>query len=252
MWENSDLTNTFLQIVYFDFPICFVFSRGLCYNEIRKGVKKLSAEKDLRVYRTKKSICDAFVRLLERKGFQAITIQDIADEAMINRSTFYAHYTDKYDLLEKYTQHVFAELDDLPGGPREFDSSVSSQKIESQYWTVFDKLFEHVGNNAVFYRAMLNESLQFEHQLQQVLFSRIQERIHVFKAQISYVHQLDISEDLMDTLFCRYFSCACVGIITWWLDTDMLYSPKQISRIFTKISTMNMYQFYGNGKDLRL
>lgn len=57
--------------------------------------------KDLRVIKTKNNIRSAFIDLLSEKDFHSITVQNILDKAMINRSTFYAHYLDKYDLLEQ-------------------------------------------------------------------------------------------------------------------------------------------------------
>ena len=51
---------------------------------------------DLRVIKTKKHIEDALIDLLYQKDFHAITVQDILDTALINRSTFYKHYADKY------------------------------------------------------------------------------------------------------------------------------------------------------------
>lgn len=56
---------------------------------------------DLRIRRTKNSIVKAFYALLKQENFKKITIQQIADKAMINRQTFYLHYQDKYDLLQK-------------------------------------------------------------------------------------------------------------------------------------------------------
>ena len=56
---------------------------------------------DPRVKRTRKLINQAFFDLMNEKGFQAITVQDITDRAEVNRATFYAHYEDKYDLLEQ-------------------------------------------------------------------------------------------------------------------------------------------------------
>ena len=53
---------------------------------------------DLRVKRTNKMIMEAFIHLVEAKGYDNITIQEIADEAMINRATFYSHFKDKQDL----------------------------------------------------------------------------------------------------------------------------------------------------------
>ena len=54
---------------------------------------------DLRIIRTKESIREALVELIEEKGFEAITVKDITTRAKINRGTFYAHYQDKYDLM---------------------------------------------------------------------------------------------------------------------------------------------------------
>lgn len=56
---------------------------------------------DLRVRRTKKLIVKAFYHLLKKEDFDKITIQEIANKAMIDRQTFYIHYQDKYDLLQK-------------------------------------------------------------------------------------------------------------------------------------------------------
>lgn len=61
----------------------------------------MSKKTDLRVMRTHKMIIDAFFHLVEEKGYDCVTIQDIADEAMINRATFYAHFKDKQDLYEQ-------------------------------------------------------------------------------------------------------------------------------------------------------
>jgi AcrR family transcriptional regulator len=64
---------------------------------------------DLRVRRTRMMIQKAFTELLEEKGFQAVTVQDIADRAMVNRATFYDHFTDKYALFEHTMREWFRE-----------------------------------------------------------------------------------------------------------------------------------------------
>jgi AcrR family transcriptional regulator len=55
---------------------------------------------DPRIRRTRQLLQKAMRTLLGKKGFDAISVQDIADEATVNRATFYDHYTDKYSLLE--------------------------------------------------------------------------------------------------------------------------------------------------------
>ncbi|NIK77080.1 AcrR family transcriptional regulator [Paenibacillus castaneae] len=61
---------------------------------------------DPRVLRTRKSIMDSFIELSAKKEFKDITIKDITTEAMINRATFYYHFEDIYDLLEKVLSEV--------------------------------------------------------------------------------------------------------------------------------------------------
>ena len=63
-------------------------------------------QNDLRVIKTKKNIEVSFIYLLAQKDFYKITVQDILDRALINRSTFYKHYTDKYQLAETLCNEV--------------------------------------------------------------------------------------------------------------------------------------------------
>ena len=55
----------------------------------------MTLQEDIRVRRTKQNIVNAFVALTKEKSIDAITVQEIADKAMVNRATFYAHYRDK-------------------------------------------------------------------------------------------------------------------------------------------------------------
>ncbi|GIP52995.1 TetR/AcrR family transcriptional regulator [Paenibacillus vini] len=61
---------------------------------------------DPRVQRTRKLIMDSFIELSGKKEFKDITIKDITTEANINRATFYYHFEDIYDLLEKALSEV--------------------------------------------------------------------------------------------------------------------------------------------------
>lgn len=65
---------------------------------------------DLRIKRTQKAIKDAFFDLVEEKGFEHICVKDITDKAMISRNTFYLHYADKYELLNKMCDDLMRTL----------------------------------------------------------------------------------------------------------------------------------------------
>ncbi|NEU30277.1 TetR/AcrR family transcriptional regulator [bacterium LRH843] len=66
----------------------------------------IQSKTDPRVLRTRKLIMDSFIELSGKKEFKDITIKDITTEAMINRATFYYHFDDIYDLLEKVLSEV--------------------------------------------------------------------------------------------------------------------------------------------------
>ena len=70
-----------------------------------------TGREDPRITRTRQLIVKAFQELLGEKDFESLTIQEIADRATINRVTFYAHFEDKYDLLEfAFNQSFASEL----------------------------------------------------------------------------------------------------------------------------------------------
>lgn len=94
---------------------------------------------DPRVLRTRQLITEAFRALLQKKGFDSITINDIAQKATINRATFYAHYEDKYALLEEITEQAFRER--IPHqvlNAREFTDEICEELIMMTYDYIVD------------------------------------------------------------------------------------------------------------------
>jgi AcrR family transcriptional regulator len=64
---------------------------------------------DPRVRRTRGLILQSFESLLAEKGFESISVQDVTDKAQINRATFYAHFQDKYALLDHSISKLFMQ-----------------------------------------------------------------------------------------------------------------------------------------------
>jgi AcrR family transcriptional regulator len=79
---------------------------------------------DPRVRRTRQLLQQALENLLNTKGFEELSVQDIADAATVNRATFYDHYTDKFALLECMVATRFNEL--LAKRGVKFDGTCSS------------------------------------------------------------------------------------------------------------------------------
>jgi AcrR family transcriptional regulator len=69
-----------------------------------------AATTDPRILRSRRMLMDSLVRLLKKKEFEDVSVQEIADEATLNRATFYLHYPDKNALLQAMTEARFRDL----------------------------------------------------------------------------------------------------------------------------------------------
>jgi AcrR family transcriptional regulator len=89
-----------------DFVICWINNKGA------KMLGKIESSESLdpRVKRTRRWIMEAFMALLQKKTINAISVQDIAAEAGINRATFYAHFDDKFDLFDYLVRETFLQM----------------------------------------------------------------------------------------------------------------------------------------------
>ena len=66
---------------------------------------------DLRVRYTQKVIQEAFWKLLKEKPLAKITVKEVCDLAGINRGTFYKHYMDPYDLMDKIQEEMVCQME---------------------------------------------------------------------------------------------------------------------------------------------
>lgn len=60
--------------------------------------------------RTRQLLQDAFTSLIKEKDFESITVRDITTKATVNRATFYAHFADKYEILESKINETFMAI----------------------------------------------------------------------------------------------------------------------------------------------
>lgn len=88
--------------------------------------------------RTTRDIVNAFLELLEEKPFKKIVVQDIIETAMINRSTFYQHFPDKYAVLEYLQKKYVDELHSLISNVRQ-EKNVDLLQIDALLTQYFRK-----------------------------------------------------------------------------------------------------------------
>ncbi|MCY8235466.1 TetR/AcrR family transcriptional regulator [Priestia endophytica] len=181
---------------------------------------------DLRVMRTKTSIRNALTELIEEKGFEAISVKDITVKANINRGTFYLHYQDKYDLMDKCQQEIMYEMSNMA------KTILSKGVVDNEMAFSFAiSMFEYLSQNADFMKAVLGPKGDLSFQIKIKEFMK--KTLFKNDKQNSLIKQesLLVPEDY----FTSYISSAHLGVIQQWLQHGGKESPQEMARI---LSTM--------------
>jgi AcrR family transcriptional regulator len=76
---------------------------------VKESTRKAGKRVDPRVRRTRELIVRSFNELVAEKGHTGLTVQEIAERATINRATFYAHFTDQYELFDHVISEAFRD-----------------------------------------------------------------------------------------------------------------------------------------------
>ncbi|GAC44234.1 TetR/AcrR family transcriptional regulator [Paenibacillus popilliae] len=198
----------------------------------------MNKKTDLRIIRSKNSIRRAFVELLNEKGYEAITIQDIADKAMINRNTFYLHYQNKPDLLNSCMDELLEEIKNTLNLCSSSNSPVNVSKLVRIMQTILEK----INDNIPFYKAMLvdeNGIHGFQSRMEEMIKSTVNEGLDNTP--------LDISKELL----LQYIASTFMGIVVWWIKNNRSYTPEEISSQFGKILSQGHFKAAGIAIDER-
>ncbi|MGE7781014.1 TetR/AcrR family transcriptional regulator [Peribacillus sp. NPDC097264] len=192
---------------------------------------------DRRIIRTREVIYETFISLLSETEFSRISIKDITNQANISRSTFYAHYQDKYDWLDKTVQEKLSELKEcLRVSKPNLGNDQSSLEMADPYYESF---FENIATNQKFYHTMFTKikSEEFLQKLYKVIREDLYHRISSMNKKQSLLVPLDI---LLDSS-----SSSIIGITKVWVEKNMIYSPHYMALQLTRLAIGSLYRAMG-------
>lgn len=168
--------------------------------------------------RTQMAIIEAFWKLLEEKPYNKITVKDIVEYCNVNRNTFYYHFHDIFELLDRILKQ---DVDQIIQNCGQIDDPIICLEIIIQSISKRKSAFLHI------YHSVNKES--FLRELDRLAFYCVNEY-----ANSATKNLLVISQD--KDLLIKFYKCAFVGIILDWLDHDMNYdlvaSCQRISNLF--------------------
>lgn len=107
---------------------------------------------DLRVVKTKNILYATLLELLKEKSFEEIKVSDICEKALINRSTFYSHYADKYELFSAYIDNLKLSL------TKELEKNQNISTSKEYYLEMLNLFLNHVSEQKQVYRAMMQQN----------------------------------------------------------------------------------------------
>ncbi|WP_168121816.1 TetR-like C-terminal domain-containing protein [Paenibacillus sp. HB172176] len=172
-----------------------------------------SNQSDPRVLRTRQLIRDAFIDLLEETELEKLTVNRIAERATINRVTFYLHYKDIPDMLDRIADDIINQMyDALRSAPKEPTA-------------VLVRLLEHVQENTKLFKLLLvtKRVPVFTERFMSVTGGLIAGKIE------NYFKRTD-NHDIQAEIGSWYLSSAIIGTIITWLRHDTPYSPEYLAK----------------------
>jgi AcrR family transcriptional regulator len=201
---------------------------------------KADPHTDRRIQRTKASLREALITLIEEKGFETLTVTDLTTRAGINRGTFYIHYQDKYDLLEQTEAEIIQDIETILQLAQPLSLADLQKRELPLPLTV--QLFEYLKKNASLLHAVLS------------LKGDITFQYRITKAMERNIFTRSIFADLNQENFrvpskylISYLVSAHLGVIQLWLAGGCAESPQEMAETLTVLSNFGPFQALGNG-----
>jgi AcrR family transcriptional regulator len=174
---------------------------------------------DRRIKRTRDSLGDALVALIQERNFKDITVQDVLDRAGVGRSTFYVHYRDKEDL---FFSDVEEFLEMISNGIKKHDPN-SKRLLPVQ------EFFTHLQDVREFYLAVVRSGkVKDVETLGRGIFARsIDERLRSAGVKMDHAQRSAHAHALAGSFF---------SLLEWWVDKGMKEDPRKMDEMFHRMA----------------
>jgi AcrR family transcriptional regulator len=173
---------------------------------------------DRRVARTRRLLHQALMQLIRRKPYDRITIQDLLDEADVGRSTFYAHYVGKDELLRRGFEELRAEL--------EADQEHSNAVANEPALAFSLAMFAHADRYKEIYRALVGSSGNA------IVLAEIRRvLVDMSKKELDELAHNDLPGDLIGRFVVDVFQ----SVLTWWLERRPELTPAAVDAMFRRL-----------------
>ena len=185
------------------------------------------AKENRRVKMTKSLLCSSFLTLLQEKPLSRITVKEICEGADVNRSTYYAYYTDPYDQLNQMVQTFLQEqtvyMDTILNGAESGDAFFEE---------VVMKKLQYGQENKQLLRVLLGEHGD----------PNLEQNILMFFSRIIFPDESASSLQFQQQDFI-YHACGSFGLMRWWIMQDCIEPPEVLAHRIAEMTKHIRDQF---------
>lgn len=189
-----------------------------------------SACVDRRVARSKDALNRALVELMEERGFDSITVNDLCSRANLTRGTFYNHFRDKEDLLRALEDEVIEDLSRTQEAMRKMSMAdlikIGISKTPPRFLV---EMFDYLRNHADFLHAALGSGGDPR------LAPRLRDTVceGLIKGALN-AHYRENPTPFVE-YYVAFYASAYMGVIVRWIETGMKESSEEMARISMRL-----------------
>lgn len=181
----------------------------------------MTRKPDRRIARSQQLLRNALVSLIEEKGFEALTVQEIIDRANVGRATFYAHFDNKEDLLMSGFDGLRATLQARQRAALAHAAGGDERLLAFSY-----EVFAHVNEYRAVSRAMVGK--QSGAAVQRVLHKLL---VDLVRDDVKAIMR-GAERTLPREALAQFIAGALFGLLLWWLEEKKPMSPEAMNDLF--------------------
>lgn len=179
----------------------------------------MKAKEDLRVVKTKNNVYLALVSLLKERTFEEIKVSDICKVALINRSTFYAHFEDKYDLFSEFINDLKKSFSN------ELENIGDGLPVREYYLELIKVFLNHIEGKEDIYKSVVinNKNSIIMDMVYDVIENDIKNRLD---ANVN---------DIPAGIVSSFYLGAVVNVGTEWIKNGKSYSKEELYKYLEEL-----------------
>lgn len=174
---------------------------------------------DLRIVKTNKVLYEALLDLLKEQTFEEIKVSDICAKALVNRSTFYAHFNDKFELVASFMNDL---KDELLSQLNNIDKNIT---LKEYYLKLIEVFLNHIDGQEDVYKSILINNRNSI--IMDMMYNTIAEDIRTRVKN----NELNVPEEI----FISYYLGAIVNVGIDWLKSNKKYSKEEMLEYLDKL-----------------